>query len=42
MSNTFDDVRDQPDGYKKGFVNARYEMQALRGAKVNAGWNLYL
>ena len=42
MSNTFDDVRDQPDGYKKGFVNTRYEMQALRGAKVNAGWNLYL
>lgn len=41
-ANVFDDTRDQADGYKKGFVNTRGEMQALRGAKVNAGWNLYV
>lgn len=41
-SNVFDDLKEQTDGYKKGFVNTRGEMQALRGAKVIAGWNLYV
>lgn len=38
-ANTFDDFNDYPDGYKQGFVSAGGAMQALRGAKVNAGWN---
>lgn len=41
-ANTFDDLREQIDGYKPGFVSARYEMQRLRGAQVNAGWNYYV
>lgn len=40
-SNTFDDLSPQTAQYKKGFVKTRYEMQALRGAQVNAGWNYY-